>query len=214
MTPVAHEAFAAFVGIDWAAATHDVCLQTAAATTQAYCQRAHPPAAMDAGGTTLRTRCHGPPVAIGLDRTTGPLVSAWRTDDFLGLCPLQPLRLARERDACTPSRAQDAPTDAALPRARRLTPRDTRRPLRPPRPPRRALAPRVAHRRRVVGAKVRRTHRLTRTRKNSLPPVRHGGQEQDTALCCDFLRRGPTLQAAQRARRATREPFCRAPHVR
>src|SRR5262249_10215450 len=44
--------------------------------------------------------------------------------------------------------------------------------------------------------------------------VLHWLQEQDTPLCCDFLRRWPTLKAAQRARRATLETFFRAHHVR
>jgi len=90
-----HEAWAAFVGLDWAAATPDVCLQTAGSATRAGFQLAHTPAAIDAWGTTLRTRCHGPPVAMGLARTKGPMVSALRTEDVLVLCPLTPLTLAR-----------------------------------------------------------------------------------------------------------------------
>jgi hypothetical protein len=66
----------------------------------------------------------------------------------------------------------------------------------------------------VVGDNVRLTNRLPRTLKNSFPHVLPWLQEQDTALCCDFLRRWPTLQAAQRARRATLETFFREPHVR
>jgi hypothetical protein len=69
MTHAAPEAFAAFVGLDWADAQHDGCLQTAHSTKRAYCQLEHTPEAMDAWVTTLRTRCSGPPVAIGLDST-------------------------------------------------------------------------------------------------------------------------------------------------
>jgi hypothetical protein len=78
----------------------------------------------------------------------------------------------------------------------------------------RALAQLVEPRRRVVGATVRLTNRLTRTLQNSFPHVLHWFQEKDTALFCDVLRRWPTRQAAPLARRATREPCCRAPHVR
>jgi hypothetical protein len=78
----------------------------------------------------------------------------------------------------------------------------------------RALPQRVAHRRRVVGDKVRIPNRLTRTRTNSFPHVLHGVQEKDTAIFCDVLRRGPTRKAAPLARRATLEPFCREPHGR
>jgi hypothetical protein len=78
----------------------------------------------------------------------------------------------------------------------------------------RALAQLVAHRRRVVGDKVRITNRLTSTLKNSFPQVLHWFQDKDTPLCCDLLSRWPTLKAAQLARRATLETFCRDHHVR
>jgi len=137
-----------------------------------------------------------------------------RTDALLVLCPIHPLLLARERDACTPSRAKDAPTAAARQRARLRTQRDTLPPLRPQSPTLRALAQRVEPRRRVGGDPVRITPRLTRTLTNSLPHVLHGVQEKDTVLCCAVLRRWPTLQAAPRARRAPRATCFRAPHVR
>jgi transposase len=214
MTPTSHDPFAACVGSDWADATPALCLQAAGTATRECWPLAHTPAAMDAWGTTRRTRCHGHPVAIGLARTQGPMVSALRTDDLLVLFPSHPLTLARYRAAFPPSRATDAPTEAARQLALRLTPRDTLQPLQPHSPTRRALAPLVAPRRRVVGDTGRITNRLTRTRKNSCPHVLPWLQEKDTALCCDFLRRWPTLTAAPRARRATLATFFRAPHGR
>jgi transposase len=78
----------------------------------------------------------------------------------------------------------------------------------------RALAQLVEHRRRLVGDKVRLTHRLTSALKNYFPHVLQWFQEKDTAIFCDFLSRWPTLKAAQLARRTTLEHFCRAHHVR
>jgi hypothetical protein len=214
MTHVSPDACAAFVGIDWADAKQDVCLQTAGSAKRADVQLEHTPEAIDAWVTPLRTRCTSQPVAIGLALHKGPLVSAWRQDDFLVLVPINPLTLARSRDACTPSRATDDPTDAALQLALRLTQRDTLQPLQPQSPAMRALAQRVEHRRRVVGDTVRITNRLTRTLKNYVPHVLHGFQEKDTAIFCDFLRRWSTLKAAQLARRFTLETCFRAHHVR
>jgi hypothetical protein len=114
MTPTSHDTLAAFLGIDWAEATHDRCLQAAGTAKRACLQLAHTPEAIEAWGPTLRTRCNGQPVASCLARTTGPMVSALRTSDFLVLCPLHPLTLARYREAFTPRRATDDPTDAAL----------------------------------------------------------------------------------------------------
>jgi transposase len=149
-----------------------------------------------------------------LELNKGPLVSALRKYDFLVLCPINPLTLARYREAFTPSRAKDDPTDAALQLELLLTHRDKLQPLRPQSPTMRALAQLVEHRRRVVGDKVRITNRLTSTLKNYFPHVLQWFQEKDTAIFCDFLSRWPTLKAAQLARRSTLETFFRAHHVR
>jgi hypothetical protein len=124
---------------------------------------------IDAWVTPLRTQFNGHPVAVCLERNKGPLVFALRKYDFLILFPLNPLTLARYREACTPSRAKDDPTDAELQLALLLTHRDKLRPLNPQSPTRRALAQLVEQRRRVVGDNVRLTNRLTSTLKNYCP---------------------------------------------
>src|SRR5262249_8273934 len=214
MTHVSHEAFAAFVGLDWADAKHDVCLQAAGSTKRECCQLEHTPEAIDAWVTTLRTRFNGQPVAICLELNKGPIVAALRQYDFLVLFPINPLTLARYREAFTPSRAKDDPTDAALQLELLLTHRDKLQPLQPQSPTMRALAQLIEHRRRVVGDKVRITNRLTSTLKNYFPQVLHWFQEKDTTIFCDFLSRWPTLKAVQLARRATLDTFFRDHHVR
>src|SRR5712664_4215932 len=214
MTPTSHNTFAAFIGIDWADAKHDLCLQAAGTAKRERFQLEHTPEAIDAWVATLRTRFNGQPVAICLELTKGPLVSALRKYDFLVLFPINPLTLARYREALTPSRAKDDPTDAALQLALLLTHRDKLRPLHPQSPTMRALAQLVEHRRRVVGDKVRLTHRLTSTLKNSFPHALQWFQDKDTRLFCDCLSRWPTLTAAQLARRSPLETFFRDHHVR
>jgi transposase len=78
----------------------------------------------------------------------------------------------------------------------------------------RALEQLVAHRRRVVGDKVRLTNRLTSTLKNYFPHVLQWFQDTDTLIFCDFLSRWPTLKAAQLARCSTLKTFFRDHHVR
>jgi transposase len=214
MTQPSHDTFAAFLGIDWADAQHDICLQAAGTAKRECFQLDHTPEAIDAWGTTLHTRCNGHPVAICLELDKGPLVSALRQSDFLVLCPINPLTLARYREACTPRRAKDDPTDAELPLALLLTHPDKLQPLTPQSPAMRALAQLVEHRRRVVGDNVRILNRLTSTLKNSFPHVRHWFQDKDTVLFCDFLSRWPPLKAAQLARRSALEAFFRDHHVR
>jgi len=214
MTQTSHTTFAAFVGIDWADAKHDICLQAAGTAKRECFQLEHTPEAIDAWVTTLRTRFHSQPVALCLELNKGPLVFALRKYDFLVLFPINPLTLARYREAFTPSRAKDDPTDAELQLELLLTHRDRLSPLNPQSPTMRALEQLVAHRRRVVGDKVRMTNRLTSTLKNYFPQVLHWFQDKDTLMFCDFLSRWPTLKAAQLARRTTLETFFRAHHVR
>jgi hypothetical protein len=214
MKPPASKAFAAFIGLDWADAQHDVCLHAAGTAHREFLSLEHRPEAMNAWVQTLRTRFHGQPVAVCLALNKGPIVSALRNDDCLVLFPVHPLTVATYRDALTPSRAKDAPTDAALQVEILLTHRDTLTPLSPQSPTMRALAQLVAHRRRLVGDNVRLTHRLTRALKNSFPHVLWWFQDKDTAIFGDVLSRWPTLTAAQLARRTTLERFFRAHHVR
>jgi transposase len=214
MKPQASEAFAAFVGLDWADTQHDVCLQAAGTEQREFLRLEHSPEEINAWVQTLRTRFNGQPVAVCLELNKGPLVSALRNYEFLVLLPVNPLTVAKYREAFTPSRAKDDPTDAELQVEILLKHRDKLTPLSPQTPTMRALAQLVEHRRRLVGDKVRLTNRLTSALKNYFPHVLQWFQEKDTVLFCDFLSRWPTLKTVQLARRATVEGFFRAHHVR
>src|SRR5262249_10325017 len=191
----------------------DICLQAAGTERREFLVLEHRPEAIDAWVQTLRTRFHGQPIAVCLELTKGLIVSALRHYDFLVLFPVNPFTLARYREAFTPSRATDDPTDAELQVELLLTHRDKLTPLAPQSPTRRALAQLVAHRRRLVGDKARCTNRLTSALKNYFPHVLQWFQEKDTGIFCDFLSHWPTLKAAQLARRTTLERFFQAHHV-
>jgi hypothetical protein len=137
MKPQALATFAACVGLDWADATHDICFHAAGTARRELLVLAHRPEAMDAWGQTLRTRFNGQPVAVGLELNKGPIVSALRASDFLGLFPVHPFTLAQDREAFTPRHATDDPTDAALQVELLLKHRDTLTPLSPQSPTRR-----------------------------------------------------------------------------
>jgi transposase len=214
MKPQAPEVFAAFVGLDWADAKHDICLQAAGSAHREFLHLDHRPEVIDAWVQSLRTRFNGQPVAVCLELSKGPIVSALQHDDFLVLFPVKPLTVAKYREAFTPSRAKDDPTDAELQVELLLKHRDKLTPLVPQSPELRPLAQLVEHRRRLVGDKVRLTNRLTSALKNYFPHVLQWFQEKDTAIFCDFLSRWPTLKAVQLARRTTLEHFFRAHHVR
>jgi hypothetical protein len=111
MPPQAPEACAAFVGLDWADAKHDICLQAAGTTHREFLPLEHPPEAIDAWVQSLPTRFNGQPVAVCLELNKGPLGSALCQDDCLVLFPVNPLTVAKYREALTPSRATDDPTE-------------------------------------------------------------------------------------------------------
>src|SRR5262245_1055251 len=181
MKPQAPEAFAAFVGLDWADAKHDICLQVAGSTRREFLRLEHRPEVIDAWVCTLRTRFNGQPIAICLELNKGPIVSALQNYDFLVLFPVNPFTLAKYRDAFTPSHAKDDPTDAELQVELLLKHRDKLTPLSPQSPTMRALAQLVEHRRRLVGDKVRLTNRLTSALKNYFPHVLQWFQDKYTA---------------------------------
>jgi transposase len=214
MTRLPTDEFAAFVGIDWADAKHDVCLQAAGSQKREFSVLEHQPDTIDAWVSTLRTRFKGQPMAICLELNKGPIVSALGKYDFLVLFPVNPLTLARYRQAFTPSHAKDDPTDAELQLELLLTHRDKLKPLNPQSPAIRALEQLVEHRRRLVGDKVRLTNRLTSALKNYFPHVLQWFDDKDTTIFCDVLTQWPTLKAVQLARRSTLERFFRAHHVR
>src|SRR5713226_307357 len=59
MERVAQEEFAALVGLDWADAKHDVCLQATGTARREFLSFEHRPEAIDAWVQTLRTRFNG-----------------------------------------------------------------------------------------------------------------------------------------------------------
>jgi transposase len=208
------DAFAAFIGIDWADAKHDICLHAAGSEKRAFSALEHQPDTIDEWVSTLRARFKGHPIAIGLELNKGPLVSALRKPDFLVLFPVNPLTLARYRDAFAPSQAKDDPPDAELQLELLRKHRDKLTPLQPQSPTMRAREQLVGHRRRLVGDKVRLTNRLTSTLKHYFPHALQWFHAKDTTIFCDCLTQGPTLKAVQLARRSTLERFFRDHHVR
>mgnify|MGYP003388890868 CR=1 FL=1 len=214
MTDLATDEFVAFIGLDWADAKHDICLQIAGSDKREFKVLEHEPEVIDAWATSLLQRFEDGPIAIALELNKGPIVEALRKFNGLVLFHINPMMLAKYREAFTPSRAKDDPTDAELQLELLLCHRDKLTPLAPQSPEMRALAQLVEHRRRLVDDRVRITNRLTSTLKNYFPQVLKWFPNKDTLLFCNFISQWPTLKAAQLARRSTLERFVRQHHLR
>ena len=156
---------------------------------------AHDVERIDEWANALHQRFGGP-IAIALELAKGPIVYALQKYDFLVLFPINPSTLAKYREAFTPSRAKDDPTDAEL--ALDLLVRHPERftPLQPQSVAMRTLISLTEGRRELVNDKSRITNRLTYTLKQYYPQVLQWFDQHDTVLFCDFLARWPTpLQA-------------------
>jgi transposase len=207
--PLNAPAFTAIVGIDWADTKHDICLQAAGSDQREFDRIEHQVARIDEWARSLQQRFGGP-IAIAVELAKGPIVYALQKYDFFVLFPINPLTLAKYREAFTPSRTKDDPTDAEL--ALDLLMRHPERfePLRPQSVAMRTLVSLTERRRALVNDKIRLTNRLTHTLKQYYPQALDWFEQRDTVLFCDFLSRWPTLLQAKRARQASVQAFFHA----
>ncbi len=113
MNQLTDTVYTAYVGIDWAAAKHDICVQAAEGGFREFDCISSQPEGIESWALDLYRRFGGP-IAVALELSKGPIVTALQKYDFMVLYPINPLQLARYREAFTPSGAKDDPTDAEL----------------------------------------------------------------------------------------------------
>ena len=205
--------YTAFIGIDWADAKHDVCVQGADSEQREFDCIPHQVDEIEQWALSIQERFGGP-IAIALELSKGPLVYALQKYDFFVLFPVNPSTLAKYREAFTPSRAKDDPSDAELALDLLLCHPDRFKPLAPQSAQMRALVTLVEQRRGLVNDRVRITNRLRNALKQYYPQVLEWFDHIDTPLFCAFITRWPTLLQVKRARRNTLERFFRAHNMR
>ena len=213
MNQLADTVFTAYVGIDWADAKHDICVQAADSGAREFDCISSQPEGIDAWARTLYQRFGGP-IAVALELCKGPIVSALQKYDFFVLYQINPLMLARDREAFTPSRAKDDPSDAEL--AVDLITRHPERfePLKPQSVTMRKLIGLVEQRRKFAADQGRVVNRLGHALKQYYPQVLEWFSEHNTVVVCDFLTQWPTLTEVKRARRTRLERFFKDHNVR
>lgn len=199
---------AARIGWDWADGHHDLALLPTDADRVEQVRIPHTPEALREFLGELQNRFKGRPVGICIEKCRGGIVHALLEYDFIRLLPVNPLTLSRFREAWTPSRAKDDPTDADFlldilckhpERLRCWTPDDAQT---------RTLARLTQARRKAVDMRTRLTQRLCAELKGYFPQaLAWTGKNLTTRLACDFLLKWPTLEALQRARPETTRRF-------
>ncbi len=205
--------FTAYIGIDWASAKHDICLQEAGSEERVFERIAHTPEAIELWAQALYRRFGGP-IAVALELSEGPIVSALEKYDFLVLFPLDPKRLARYREAFVPSGAKDDPTDAEFALDYLMRHPEKLKVLEPESVPMRKLRYLVEARDRIRGDQSRCVNRLVQALKQYYPQALVWFNEHNTIVFCDFLKQWPTPSKARRARRARLERFFKQHNVR
>lgn len=206
--------FAAFVGIDWADRQHDICLKAADSERVEHRVIKHTPEGIDQWARDLRERFSAGPIAVCLELTKGPIVSALQKYDFFVLFPVHPSSLAKYRETWSPSGKKDDPTDAALALEMVVMHRDKLKQLRPQSAEMRALQQLVEDRRKLVDDRVRITNRMTAALKAYFPQALQWFPDKGTDIFCDFLLRWPTLEQARGARLDTLRAFFTGHNVR
>ncbi len=205
--------FTAFIGIDWADAKHDICMQAAGDERRDFCCIPHKVDAIDDWAQSLYRRFGGP-IAVALELSKGPVVYALQKYDFFVIFPVNPSTLAKYREAFTPSGAKDDPTDAEFALDLILRHADRFTPLHPQSVEMRTLVSLVEQRRRLVNDRVRTTNRLRNTLKQYYPQALEWFDRIDTPLFCAFIERWPTLAQVKRARRTTVQRFFQQHNMR
>jgi transposase len=206
MNTVTERVFTAFIGIDWADTKHDICIQPANSDVREFSVIPHKVEDIEEWAQAIYVRFGGP-IAVAVELSKGPIVYALQKYEYFVIFPINPLTLAKYREAFTPSRAKDDPTDAELGLDILLKHPERFQPLNPQSKEIRALAILTEHRRKLVDDKIRITNRIRNTLKQYYPQILEWFDRIDTPVFCDFVKRWPSLVQVKQARKTTLTKF-------
>src|SRR5215470_16684338 len=183
---------AAFIGLDWADQKHAVTLQESSSDQRQRFTLDHTPEALQNWIQSLRDRFGGKPVAIAVEQKRGALIYALMHVEFLHLYPVNPVTVAKMREAFYPSGA-DLLLDILISHRRHLRvwiPDDALT---------RSIQLLTEDRRVVVDERKALTNQLTAALKTYFPQALDWFGELHTERACAFLQRWPSLQQLQQA---------------
>ena len=199
--------FAAWLAIDWADQKHVWALQLRGAKERERGEVEHTPEAVEAWIPGLLRRCGGGPIAVCVEQARGALVYLLMKYQGLVLYPAHPATVGWMRAALYPSGAKDDPQDADLLLDLLLYHRSRLRAWKPDTVETRTLQMLVQQRRQCVDQRTAQSNRLTQVLKQYYPQVLGWFDEVTSPLVEAFLKRWPTLEAAQTARPQTLRDF-------
>jgi transposase len=164
---------------------------------------------------TLCARFPGERVAICLEQPAGGLIHALMGYDFMVLFPINPVTLARYREAFTPSRAKDDPTDADFLCELVALHGQQLQAWQPDDVCTRKLRHLTQARRSSVNMRTRLSNQLKALLKTYFPQALElCGDDLTTPMACALLQKWPSLQQLKKARLETIRRFYYAQNAR
>lgn len=202
------EEYAALIGLDWASEKHDVWRWDAATGESRHRVVAHTPEALAEWLGELQAQYPGRRLAVCLEQSRGALIYALMGHAFLDLYPINPVTLAKYREAFAPSRAKDDPGDARLLAEVLRLHGDKLSVWKPDDEQTRLLGFLNEERRKAVDLRTKLVLRLQAALRLYFPQaLEWAGVDLHTPLACDWLLKWPTLESIRRARPQTVRAF-------
>src|SRR5262249_16024741 len=201
---------AAWVGLDWADQKHVVALQESGSDQGQPVTLDHTPEALHSWIQLLRDRFGGRPVAIAVEQKRGALIYALMHVEFLHLYPVNPIAVAKLREAFYPSGAKDDPSDADLLLDILISHRRHLRVWTPDDALTRSIQLLTEDRRRLVDERTALTNQLTAGLKTYFPQALDWFGDLHTARACEFLQRWPSLERLKQATPSSIRKFYKA----
>jgi transposase len=200
--------FAATIGWDWADKKHDLWIQPAQSSKPEHLQLPQTPEALHEWVAQLRQRFNNRPVALAIETSRGPVISALMAYDFLILFPVNPKAMKDYRAAFSVSGAKaDLPDARLLEELVRLH-RHQLKALEPDTELTRQLNGLTENRRRLVDERTRLVNQLHATLKTYYPLAEILiGKQMSLPMAAEFLARWPDLTSLQTASPKTLRAF-------
>jgi len=200
--------FAATIGLDWADRQHDLWICPAGSSKAEHLRLEQTPEVLHEWVAKVRQRFNNQRVAIGIETSRGPVISALMAYDFMVLFPVNPKALKDYRAAFSVSGAKDDRTDSMLLEEFVRLHRDKLKALEPDTELTRKLAGLVENRRHLVDERTRLVNQWHGILKTYYPLAEALLERQMTQpMAAEFLARWPDLDALKKANLATLRAF-------
>ena len=200
--------FKATIGLDWADQKHDLWIRPAHGSKSEHLRLEQSPEALHEWAAKLRKRFDTGQVAIGVETSRGPVISALMSYDFIVLFPINPKALKDYRAAFSVSGAKNDRTDAQLIEEFIRLHSEKLKALQPDTELTRKLSGFVQDRRHLVDERTRVVNQVHSKLKTYYPLAETLiGSEMNSLLAAEFLSRWPDLESLMAAQASTLRAF-------